>query len=961
MVLKRNLLTLAVASILASSLAHAQSAPAQPGAANAAEQEAPKKPGESKTDEEKAAELGEIKVTGVRAAIERAISVKQNANEIVDAISAEDIGKLPDNSIAESLARIPGIAVQRVAGRASTVTLRGFNGDFNGTLLNGREQVSTGDNRGIEFDQYPSELLSGVVVYKTPDASLVGQGIAGTIAMQSVRPLDYDKRVIQVGARGETLSNSSVNANTDSKGYRVNAAYIDQYLDHTLGLAVGYARLKSPTQDTRWEAWGYAGASEVKDSNGTVIGYNLGGQPVPKGTLALGGNKIYADSTEGTRDAILATGEWRPNDQFTSTLDIYYSKFNQQLTFGGFEFGMPWGCCGGSLQNPIISNGLLIGGLWTVQPVLREELDHHDDKIRSIGWNNKFRFGDGWTASSDLSYAKANTNQSFLEEYAGASGAGTSLKDNFYFSQDPGSGLPHYSVGLNYADPNIVKLSDPGGWGQDGYIKFPKVSDELKAARFDLSKDINSPISKLSAGINYNERTKIRNSTEYFLDLKGGAKFADIPSSCLQPSTYLGYVGFPSIVSWDVSCVYGQAYSFNPDGTPSRGNNGQHDVLNKDWTVQEKVGTAYLKADIDTEVATMPLRGNVGVQYVHAEQQATSFRQGGGIAESYTSPNTSYGNWLPNLNLVLTMPQENYLRFGAGREIARPRLDYMKASQDYGINTAPDGSLNVFPCTEVKGSTVVTHDRCRIEGNGGNPTLKPFLANAYDLSWEKYWETKAYVSATFFFKSLKTYVFQQTTAYDYTGVNPAGFGNTVPSSYLGVSTRPANGSGGYMRGWELTASMPLEILTPKLDGLGVQATFAQTESSINPNGPDKPSSPFPGLSKYTAQGTLYYEKAGFSARIAAVHRSDFLGEVQAFGADLEQHMVRAETVADFQLGYQIQQGSWQGVNFLLQVQNLFNEPYREFYLNPSNPSDHTQPREYTLYGRRVLLGVNYKF
>ena len=290
--LKRNLLALAVASILvgAAHSAPAADAPA-PDQATAA-------PGadETKKKDDNPAELGEIKVTGVRAAIERAISIKQNSNEIVEAISAEDIGKLPDNSIAESLARLPGLAAQRVAGRASTVSLRGFAGDFSGTLLNGREQVSTGDNRAIEFDQYPSELLSGVVVYKTPEASLVGQGIAGTISMQSVRPLDYDKRVVQMGARGEALSNSSVNANTDSKGYRVNASYIDQYLDHTLGVAIGYARLQSPTQDTRWESWGYTGVTVPPGTPGMTAG----------GTVqALGGNKVYADSTEGTRDALL--------------------------------------------------------------------------------------------------------------------------------------------------------------------------------------------------------------------------------------------------------------------------------------------------------------------------------------------------------------------------------------------------------------------------------------------------------------------------------------------------------------------------------------------------------------------------------------------------------------------------------------------------------------------------------
>src|SRR5258708_37414126 len=327
MVLKRNLLTLAVASILASGLAHAQTAPAQPGAANSAEQEAPKKPGEATKADENIAEFGEIKVTGVRAAIERDVSIKQTSNEIVEAISAEDIGKLPDNSIAESIARLPGLAAQRVAGRAQTISVRGFSGDFVGTLLNGREQVSTGDNRSVEYDQYPSELLSGVVVYKTPSANLVGQGLAGTVDMQTVRPLDYSKRTVSLGLRGESNSNGSLNPDTDSKGYRLNASYIDQFLDHTLGVAVGYARLNSPTQGERWEAWGYT-TNPIGDKPNVV---------------ELGGGKAYADSAKNQRDALMGTVQWKPNENYVSTLDIYYSKFTQDTTSRGFEVGLPWG------------------------------------------------------------------------------------------------------------------------------------------------------------------------------------------------------------------------------------------------------------------------------------------------------------------------------------------------------------------------------------------------------------------------------------------------------------------------------------------------------------------------------------------------------------------------------------------------------------------------------------------
>ena len=162
-------------------------------------------------------------VTGIRAGIEHAIATKKDSTSIVEAISAEDIGKLPDISIAESIARLPGLAAQRVGGRAQVISVRGLSPDFATTLLNGREMVSTGDNRSVEFDQYPSELFTGVVIYKTPDAALVGQGLSGTIDMRTVRPLDFDKPVFAVSARYQDNSLGSA-ADSDGDGNRINAS-----------------------------------------------------------------------------------------------------------------------------------------------------------------------------------------------------------------------------------------------------------------------------------------------------------------------------------------------------------------------------------------------------------------------------------------------------------------------------------------------------------------------------------------------------------------------------------------------------------------------------------------------------------------------------------------------------------------------------------------------------------------
>ena len=160
---------LAVAVVLAgSSPAWAQATPAVTGAESAATvaQTAPADQGANPTPQ--ADQGSNIVVTGFRASLQNAINKKKRADQIVESVSAEDIGKLPDNSIGESIARLPGVTAQRTNGRASGIAIRGFGPDFSTTLLNGREQTSTNDSRGVEFDQYPSEIVSRVDIYKTP-------------------------------------------------------------------------------------------------------------------------------------------------------------------------------------------------------------------------------------------------------------------------------------------------------------------------------------------------------------------------------------------------------------------------------------------------------------------------------------------------------------------------------------------------------------------------------------------------------------------------------------------------------------------------------------------------------------------------------------------------------------------------------------------------------------------------
>ncbi|MBL8245238.1 MAG: TonB-dependent receptor plug domain-containing protein, partial [Rhodanobacteraceae bacterium] len=568
MKLKRNMLfmALASASLMMVSGVHAQTAAAadsQDQSLTAKEREAKRKAEAA----EKAKELDVVEVTGIRRGIESAINLKQESTSIIEAVSAEDIGKLPDSSIAESIARLPGLAAQRVAGRATTISIRGLAGDFSTTLLNGREQVSSGDNRGVEFDQYPSELLSSVVIYKTPDANLVAQGISGTVDLQTVRPLSLGKQVVSLNARYEKNSTGEVNPGYDDTGYRISASYIDQFADNTIGIALGFARLDSPGQTERWNAWGYERQTVAGEQN----------------VEFLTGSQIYGTSTSNVRDGLMAVVEWAPSDSYSGALDIYYSQFERVETTRGLEVGLFPAWTGSTLANPVVAGGLLQNATFnSIRPVLRNDENKREDDIFAIGFKNEFTFSDYWTGMADFSMSKANRDESILETYAGAAGRDNV---NVFVNRD---GFPTFDFGLDYTDPSTIQLRDPGGWGQDGYIKYPEFEDKLTSARFTLSRAFDSAtFSGIDFGANWSRRTKSRAVAEAFLDLRNGRAPTTIPNDLLVGSVNTGFAGVPGVISYNVGEAFRTLYN-------TRTNINQ-DILNKDWEVEEDVITSFAK------------------------------------------------------------------------------------------------------------------------------------------------------------------------------------------------------------------------------------------------------------------------------------------------------------------------------------------------------------------------------
>jgi iron complex outermembrane recepter protein len=891
-------------------------------------------------------QLETITVTGVRAAIETAIAVKQSSDLIVEAISAEDIGKLPDTSIAESISRLPGLTSQRSDGRASDISIRGTDPQFATGLLNGREQVSTGDNRSIEYDQYPAELVSGVVVYKTPDASLIGQGLSGTIALQTIRPLEFGHRATVIDIRGEKNSDANLGSDSKNNGYRASFSFIDQFVDNTLGVAFGYARLASPIVAKE------LGLYDPWQLNGTQ---HAG---VPADVYVTGGIKSLASSGHEVRDGAIGTVEWRPTSAFTSTLDVYWTSDLQEnqrrsleVNLGNYN-GYPNGSCTtctstANFSNLDIVNNTLVGAtISNVVPLARNFLYVTNDQIFQAGWNNKWK-GDAWTVMGDVAFSRAARNEHDFETQAQYIDGVTDTVSYFL----PNGSQPSFTAQNSYTNPAQV-LIGPTIYG-GGYSRFPYVVDELKAYRLEGTRAGAGWFSDFILGANYDDRSKDKQQPETGLNTANG-KFDQIPSQYLLPPADLGFSGTPNSLAWSVPGVLQNMFAPIVPGTPAQAGYGY--LTGKFWDVFEKLTTLYVKGDLNHPLSSdVTLRGNIGLQLVHTNQSSTSF-----FYNEATQSGTpfgggkSYNDVLPAMNLVFALPDQQLLRLSAAREMARPRMDQMTAGQDNSV--AQPGSNNVtlgVPAIDwIPSSTV------------GNPKLDPWRANALDLSYEKYFANKAYVSVAAFYKDLRTYIYDQTIA----GADLSAFASLVPPidtkgapvSPIGYLTIPLNGNGGRLDGFELTASAPGDLLADWLSGFGASLSLSETNSSIQIQGQvageaNVSNIPLPGLSKTVASAMLYYEKHGFAARIASRYRSDYIGEITDFAGDRALEYVRHELITDFQTSYEFQDGPAKGLMVLFQVNNLTNTPFIDYSVIT------TRTRDYETFGRDFFFGLNYKF
>jgi iron complex outermembrane receptor protein len=864
----------------------------------------------------------EVIVTGIRRSLMNSIDIKESNTSIVEAISAEEIGKLPDISITDSLARLPGVTAQRLNGRSQVLSVRGLGPDFTTALLNGRPQVSSGDNRGVEFDQYPSEMISQAIVYKTPDATLMGQGLAGTVDMQTIRPLAYGKQAFVANARYVWNDISALNDDAPDDGWRGSFTYVDQFMDDTLGIAFGIAHADTPTQSERFNAWGYptGGPEEL-------------GCPC----ALIGGAKPFAQSNNLERTGIIGTLEWAPSDTFRTSLDLYYTDFQEKQVLRGIELPLAWSAA--VLQPEVtIDNGLVTSGTFNeVKGVMRNDLNNRDSELIAGGWNMQFDLSESWIVTTDLSYSKMERQDILLETYSGTGGPGEGATDNLGFQMRDGQGALFSSI-LDYTDPNLIFLSSPQGWGgdivpggQQGYNNSPTIDDELTAldVRAEYVMEEGSWLSSIEFGVNYQTREKTKIADEYFLGLAGGASTAPLPTP--TGFTNLSFIGIDGMITYDPL----QAIS---DGTYVLTRNPNADVVIKSWTVEEDLTTAFAMLNFDFDVGSTMIYGNFGVQYVNTDQSSVALSASGIGSDLETVPNyggDDYSEWLPSFNLTWDVGSNNLFRFAYARTLARARMDQMRASLEWGFDSSKNDS------TDINNSPW--------SGSGGNPALRPWLADAFDLSYEKYLEDGlGYLAVAVFYKDLDTWVDESPEVFDFTGYPTGGFDPFLDEGLVSI---PQNLGGGDISGFEISGSLDFGIFTPALEGLGLIASASFTSSDVTNAAGDEIT--LPGLSEDVYNLTAYYENDHFSIRASGRQRSEFLGEVSGFGAGREFRTVAEETVWDAQASYFFG-GSATGLNLLFQVYNLTDEAFTTFANDDSR-----QVIDYQSYGRTYLVGASY--
>jgi iron complex outermembrane recepter protein len=925
-----GLLRYASAALLAAPLAQAQSVPAASSEA-----------------------VEEIVVTGIRATQRDSIEVKRAAPVIVDALVSDEIGALPDQSVAETLERVTGVTADRFKGSASEISVRGLGPFLGFSTLNGREVSSGSGDRAVSFQQFPSELANGVLVYKTQQADFVEGGVSGVIELRTLRPLDLGRQRFLAEARGNYLPYDARIEDSDGTGYRASSSYVDQFDTGigAIGVSVGYART-----DTAAPEDFYTASSDFRPCNSintapTALSGGLAGANCNYNAAAANQRYFVANQysfrqlqTGDERDAIMGALQWQPTDDLDINLDLQFSE--RASTEDRHDLVIAEGRRGIRPDEINAQGGLLQyranSYLENVSTYRVRDEDYRGGGL-SIDWNATAALN----VSADLAYSRTHRRQ--VDRSA-------RLRSNTIFG--PG-GRVAYAFDQRGGVPAVVfvapiDLDNHAAYTTSGYARrrMEDRDDEILAARMDADYELGGgAFRSLEFGVRYSDHgrvTDLDNNND--VDPVTGPQLAAGNANCrvetFPQDDWMRDSG-TNVRSWatfDTLCLY-EAFAGTRDRGPLADSRSAGDI-----DVNERIAAAYAMANFNATLGGVPVSGNIGARVVRTDVTSRGYRgsfdvvTSGGTVRLVPIPGTfdpvlienRFTNMLPSANLTFSLRPDLLLRLAAYRALARPNIEDMGAGREF--------------VTEAGAATV---EEAIAGVSGGNPRLEPLQSANADIALEWYPTPDTALTGAVYYKRLEAGIMaayasslQETFVID-------GASYTVP-----VAQQKNSDDASDLYGFEVTAQHAFATLPAPFDGLGVAVAYNYADSNLEYEDPSAvdPVNPLRnftapagivGLSKHSGSATAFYEKGGVSLRLVYKYRSEYFKPFQLAA----NRYVEGAGFLDASLSYDVTEH----LQLKLQALNLLEQ--EQVMYRPVDGS----VAEASYYGTSYFVGVRVRY
>ena len=851
---------------------------------------------------------GDIIVTGLRAGLERSLEDKRKAVNVEDVISAEDIGKFPDNNLAESLQRVPGITIDRtVTGEGQTINLRGLGSEFTRSEINGGTALN-----GFDFSVLAPELFSKVTVEKSPTASTVEGGIAGTIKEETPKPFDIPGTRIAATA-GLTIGQQG------EKEPRVYALFSKNWND-TFGITIAGAYSKT---DFRTDEVDYGPWAPFRDVASADVIASAPSDLLDASTPRT--SAYYSYQQKRNNYGLTAAVQARPSDTLQLTADFLYARKagveiddRPDAPIEGTTFNADGTSSAGN-QAPAsytITNGAVTSATFdNVQNRVGYSYQPQTDTVYQASLRAKWQPADHLTVTPGFSYSHQRSLAE-LDLYSFAiNGA------NITYSVD--GDAPHFSSSATDF------LSNPQDFKYNVFI-FDRSVDTIGeyVGKLDFTRTFDDVpgLTSVQWGARYTNRLSTQTAKNVGLyqgaDLLG-ADPADLGSVYDVLPFYVSGADAPShILSVDRNKVEQVFYpGLDPFNSDQFYDDPTQDAL-QSFKVREQTFAGYLQGNF--ELGALSVNAGLRVISTWTHSQGTSLV---GTDPTPVDNSGSYTNFLPAINARWSLTPDLLIRATYSRAMTRPTLDQL----------SPSVVINSGPRT----------------GTRGNPNLKPYLADQEDLGFEWYFHRGALFTVTGFAKEIGSLISQTTVDEEATFPDQV---TGLPTTGIIAFTEPTNGDSATVKGLEVGLQSPFYFLPGALSQFGgiLNYTYASSKSTTRSADGTSRTTPLPGLSKNSANAVLYYDHGGFDARLAYAWRSTYLRD-DAVGAQFgAERYIRSYGQLDFSAHAPITHNLELG----LDVNNLLDTQRKEYILIDSGGQEPAslleQERRFVITARLVF-------